>query len=259
MADQKKYTNKLASAHVLIIGGSSGLGYSVAEASLEEGARVTISSSQQSRVDSSIQRLLTSYPSARGRVAGYACDLTGSDVEKSIVSLFEKTGKIDHLVFTAGDKLATVPIKDVTVESIHKAGAVRFVAPLLVAKHAPKYLNKGPVSSITFTTGTVSEKPIPDWSVVAGYASAMHGMVKNLALDLKPIRVNLISPGVVDTEMWAFLPEEQRKSMMDFHREKHPTGEVATPANVAESYLYAMKDYNATGISIKTDSGATLV
>lgn len=200
MSDQIKYTQKLKDAHVLIIGGSAGIGYGVAEAVLENGGRVTISSSNSSRVQNAVERLQKAYPSAAQRVAGHACGLGDeATLESNVKSLFEKTGELDHVVFTAGDALATIPIQDVTMDKVKKAGMVRFFAPLMIGKIAPQYLKKSPASSITLTTGAVSERPIPDWSVVGSYAAGLQAMTRGLALDLKPIRVNLVSPGAVDT------------------------------------------------------------
>ncbi|KAL8998455.1 MAG: hypothetical protein Q9169_002492 [Polycauliona sp. 2 TL-2023] len=205
MSDATKYTSKLSGAKILVIGGTSGIGFAVAEASLEHGAQVIISSSQDSRVQSSIERLLATYPSAKGCLSGHACDLSSPNMEDNIQMLFNKTGQLDHIVFTAGDKLATLPIHESTLATMQQAGMVRFFAPLLIAKHGSKSLSPGPDSSITMTTGAVSQKPVAGWTVVAGYAAGLHGMIRNLALDLAPVRVNLVSPGVVETEMWSIL------------------------------------------------------
>ena len=260
MADSKKYSNKLAGARVLIIGGSSGIGYCVGEACLEFGASVIISSSQQSRIDSSIDQLLKTYPSARGRIAGYACDLSSPSVETNIVKLLEQCGgpQFDHIVHTAGDRLATLKLEDATLESIQKAAMVRFNSPLLLAKHAPKYLNPGPASSITLTTGVISSKPNKDWSIVASYATGLHGMMRNLALDLAPIRVNLVSPGVVLTPLWDGMPKERVESLMESTKDKCTTGAVGKPEDVAESYLYVMRDWNVSGSVIDTNGGYLL-
>ncbi|KAF6225716.1 hypothetical protein HO133_009717 [Letharia lupina] len=260
MADSKKYSNKLAGARVLVIGGSSGIGYCVAEACLEFGASVTISSSQQSRIDSSIDQLLTTYPSAKGRIAGYACDLSSPGVEANIEKLFERCGgpKFDHIVHTAGDQLAMLKLEDATLESIQKAAMVRFNSPLLLAKHAPKHLNPGPASSITLTTGSVSRKPNKDWSIVASYATGLHGMMRSLALDLAPVRVNLISPGAVLTPLWDGMAKEKMESFMEHIKGKCTTGEIGRPEDVAESYLYVMRDWNVSGSVIDTNGGFLL-
>jgi len=96
-----------------------------------------------------------------------------------------------------------------------------------VAKVGSNYLNKSPEASFVFTTGSVADRPIPDWTVVASYASGLHGMVRNLAVDLKPIRVNLISPGPVDTEIWKDFTEEQKQAFFKNVTEKVPTGHMA--------------------------------
>ena len=260
MTDSKKYSNKLADARVLVIGGSSGIGYCVAEACLEFGALVVISSSQQSRIDSSIDRLLKIYPSAQRRITGYACDLSSSSVEANIERLLERCGgpKFDHIVHTAGDSLATSKLEEATLESIQKAAMVRFNSPLLLAKHAPRYLNPGPASSITLTTGVVSRKPIKDWSIVTGYATGLHGMMRNLALDLAPVRVNLISPGAVLTPLWDGMTEEMREGFMTHVKQNCTTGEVGRAEDVAESYLYVMRDWNVSGSVIDTNGGSLL-
>ena len=72
----------------------------------------------------------------------------------------------------------------------------------MVGKLAPRFLKPRFQSSIILTTGSVSEKPFPNWSLVAGYATGLHGMTRSLALDLKPLRVNLVSPGAVETPLW---------------------------------------------------------
>lgn len=162
-------------------------------------------------------------------------------------------------MFTAGDRLATMPIQEVTLEAIYKAGQIRFAAPLLVAKVGSRYLNKSSDSSIVLTTGSVAEHPHANWSVVAGYASGLHGMTRNLALDLKPIRVNLVSPGGLDTELWRDISSEQRDRMYKLWAERNPTAHVGTPEEVAEAYIWLMKDSNVTGRVAASDSGALLV
>lgn len=150
---------KLLNKHVLVIGGTSGIGFGVAEASLASGAQVSVSSSNQSRVDAAVEKLKGDFPDQK--VAGYACDLSKPTVEQDLEALFSKVGKVDHIVFSAGDKLAAAPIQEITYEKIIAAGQVRFVAALLAAKVGSKYLNPGPYSSITLTTGSVSQKPRP--------------------------------------------------------------------------------------------------
>lgn len=85
-------------------------------------------------------------------------------------------------------------------------------------------------------------------------------MARNLAVDLKPIRVNVVSPGIVDTPLWdGPLTPEQKEGMFKAYAAKLPTGRVANAEDIAEAYIYLMKDGNATGRVVTTDSGALLV
>ncbi|KAH7065723.1 hypothetical protein BKA63DRAFT_585678 [Paraphoma chrysanthemicola] len=266
MSDATHYTPKLSSSRILIIGGSSGIGFAVASACLEYGAHVAVSSSNASRVDSAVKRLQFSYPSKTANIHGLTVDLSKADtLEIELKSLLDATistiggsgKKIDHVVFTAGDRLAMIPLKDMTMQNVLQAGQIRFFAPLMLAKYLPEYLEKSYKSSYTVTTGAVSEKPIPKWSVIGSYAGGHHSMVRNLALDLKPIRVNGISPGVVNTELWR-MNDEEREKIMKIHGEKLATGRAGQPEDVAESYLALLKDYNMSGSMVRTDGGGLL-
>nr|POF22201.1 dehydrogenase/reductase sdr family member 4 [Quercus suber] len=238
------------------------IGFGVAESLIEHGATVTISSSNSSRVQSTVDALKKAYPSASSRIFGYACNLgDASAVEDDIKQLFEKTGKVDHVVYTAGDALAMLPIQDLTMEKIQQAGQIRFFSPMLVAKHAVNYMTSSNRSSFTITSGAVAERPMPGWALINAYATGLQGLVRGLALDLKPIRVNLVQPGYVDTALWATIGMSEEAKLSHFKEAEAtlPTGKVAMPEDVAEAYLYCIKDNNVTGEIINTNGGSTLV
>jgi NAD(P)-dependent dehydrogenase (short-subunit alcohol dehydrogenase family) len=259
MTDTIKYTNKLQGQSVLILGGTSGIGYGVAEACLEHGMNVTISSSSAKKIESSISSLLTTYPSAKSRLRGFPCDLATSETcESNIVALLDKTGKLDHIIHTAGDSLRTGGISRMDLAAIQKCGMVRFFSAQLLAKHAPKYLSPGPKSSLTITTGTVSERPIPGWAVVNAYATGAQGLARGYALDMAPIRVNAICPGAVDTPLWDALGAEEKESLLTKMAQGTCTGSVGQVEDVAEAYIYILKDKNVTGTTITTDGGGLL-
>lgn len=202
MSDSTKYTSKISAARILIIGGSSGIGLAVAEACIEHGALVAISSSNPSRVEAAVEKMKTAYPSKTSNIYGFTVDLSQpSTLETELASLLSSTvtkisknGKLDHVIFTAGDALATIPLADMSYENIVKAGQIRFFAPLLLAKFLPKYLEQSHRSSYILTTGSISERPMKDWSVIAGYGAGLHALVRNLALDMKPVRVSQVAP-----------------------------------------------------------------
>lgn len=265
MSDQRKYPDKLQGSRVLIIGGSSGIGFCTAEACLEYGAFVTIASSNASKIETAVARLQASYPSTKSSIYGQTVNLSKPDaLESELKTLFESTvenmggEKLDHVIFTAGDALATMKLADITMDGILKAGQIRFFAPLLAAKFIPQYVKNSHKSSYIITTGSISERPMPDWSVIGSFAGGLHSMVRNLALDMKPIRVNGVSPGVVDTELWR-MPQEQKDRLMEQMSKKMATGTPGRPEWVAESFLGIMRDYNMDGAMIRTDGGSLLM
>lgn len=206
--------------------------------------------------------LAKSYPSKKGHVKGFVCNLGDeSTLEANIAKLFEDVakavpgGKLDHVVHTAGDPLAIMAIDDFTMEKVKQAAVVRFWAPLFVAKTMRSYIKPGPHSSFTLTTSSVSQKPIPNWTLVAAYAGGLHSMTRNLAVDLKPIRVNSVSPGAVDTDLWG----PQRETIVKQFANRALTGKTGTVENVVQAYVYLLVDENATGACVSTNSGGILL
>ncbi|KAF1919457.1 hypothetical protein BDU57DRAFT_585615 [Ampelomyces quisqualis] len=256
MAEPTKYTSKLSGSRLLIIGSSSGIGFAVAEACIEHGALVVIASCSHKRISSAIERIKSTYPSKAVNIHGLTVDLSNPEALESelehvlskavvvCVSSGDGKRKLNHIIYTAGDALATIPLPDMTSKTLPRPD-----------KFLNEHLEKCPDSSYTITTGSISEKPMPDWTVVAGYAAGLHAMVRNLALELKPIRVNGISSGVVNTELWK-MSEEERETMMTSMGENLATGRAGRPEDVAESYLAVLKDGNMTGSMVQTDGGA---
>jgi NAD(P)-dependent dehydrogenase (short-subunit alcohol dehydrogenase family) len=247
--------NKLASETILIIGGTSGIGYGVASHCLSASATVIISSSSAARIAAAVSMLKASFPGSN--IRGYVCDLSKPTVEDDIKALFEKTGPIDHLVYTAADKLATGPLDSVTLESAIAAGHMRFFVPILLAKHARAYLPKSRHASITLTTGSVASRPFKDWVVIGAYAAGMYGLVRGLALDCKPVRVNAVAPGVVDTGLWG--SEEERADAMKEMGKATTVGEVGRVEDVVEAFGYLLRDGNCSGTVVESNGGALLV
>lgn len=259
-----KYVSKLSGIRVLVLGGTSGIGFSVAEAALEHGAFVILSGSNPTRLSNAIDLLKTSYPDRAAQVSGHTCDLSQpQSTESNLTTLFDAatasgTRPIDHIVFTAGDSLKIIPVSESTIETIQRAGTVRFLGALMLAKVAPNYLAPGPASSITLTSGTNGAKPMPGWTVQAAWGTGLEGMTRGLAVDLQPVRVNLVSPGAVHTERFNDVAGGKMDDFLQKMRNATTTGEVGRPEDVAEAYLYAMKDRFLTGTIISSDGGRLL-
>ena len=260
-----KYTSKLHGKRVLVLGGTSGMGFCVAEASIESGATVIISGSRQPKIDATIERIKSSYPDCRTRLSGHACDLADTEtLEQNIESLLkfatsDSKEKLDHVVFTAGDSFFVKGLAEATVESIQKLGTVRFVAAILLGKLlVPKYINSSAKSSITLTGGVNSTKPGAGWSVMAGWGAAVEGLARGLAVDLKPIRVNCVAPGAVNTELMQSFSGGQLDAVLNHFKGMTTTGTVARPEDLAEAYLYCMKDQFVTGSVLHSNGGGLL-
>ena len=255
-----RFTEKLARQRVLLVGGTGGVGISVTQALLEHGAKVTLSSSQECKVKSVCAQLAKDYPEAHNQVSGFACDLASPNVEANIEELFKKVGEVDHIVYMAGDRLPMIPLEDVTLEKWQNCNQVRTIAAILVVKIGTKYMKKDRHSSIVLTGGSIFEKPIAGgWSMLSLIGSGINGLARQLAFDLAPIRVNCVAPGIIETDLWQALGEEGKRALFADHEGKIPTGKVGQPEDLAEAYLYCLKDANATGIVVHSNSGAFLV
>lgn len=260
-----KFVSKLAGKRVLVIGGTSGIGFGVAEAALQNGAAsVFISSSSSTKISSALERLQGSNTSAtKSQVQGFQCNLASPDTLNSEVeNLFAhvaKEGKLDHVVFTAGDQLTIGKLEDFKLDVIRQAGMVRFFAPLVVAQHLRANLNEASTSSYTITTGGATEHVSKDWTVMQAYLSGLRGMTRGLAVDLAPIRVNAVGLGPTETEIWGYVKKMGFWDNVTTHlKGRMTTGAIGQVEDVIEAYLYLMKDKNASG-SIVESTGGTLL
>lgn len=165
-------------------------------------------------------------------------------------------------MFTASDALPIVPLRDMTVDAIQKAGQIRFTAALLVAKHAADYLVGGSSSSITFTGGVLAERPMPNWSLVTAYSTAIQGVTRALAIELKPIRVNIVQPGTTaGTNLFASsgISDKVKERLIADMSQRLPVQKVGTPEDLAEAYLYLLKDGNVTGEIVNSSGGQLII
>ena len=248
---------------MLVLGGTSGIGFGVAEALLEHDASVIVSSSSSERVRQTVQRLKAEHPAAI--LQGYICDLGSfNTLEIEVADLFSKIskegGKLDHVVFTAGDALAIRRLEDYNLAQIQQAGLIRFFAPIIVAQQCRKHMVESSSSSLTLTTGGIPEHLMKDWGVVQGYLAGVNGLARGLAVDLAPIRVNAIGLGPVETELWESAKEAgvYETIAADFEA-KMTTKAVGKVEDVVEAYLYVMKDGNVAGSVVNSHGGTLLL
>ncbi|KAJ5099975.1 hypothetical protein N7532_006976 [Penicillium argentinense] len=253
-------SNRLANKNILLIGGTSGIGFAVAKEALAAGANITISSSSPERVANAFGRLKESNPDRASAIRTHVADLSIKDqLETTIESLLKFTAEIapvDHVVFTAGNVPPLVPLAEASFADFEVFLAVRFFGAMALGKYAPKYMTIGKESSITLTSGTQVQKPT-FWMPPA-VGGAVEGLMKGLAVTLAPVRVNAVSPGLIMTELIDRMPNEM-KQFVQKAEEQSLTKDVGYPEDTAEAYLYLMKDYFATGSIVTTNGGVFLV
>ncbi|KAG8715961.1 hypothetical protein FRC09_016157 [Ceratobasidium sp. 395] len=246
---------------VLIIGGSSGIGHGVAVAALDNGASVVIASSTQSKVDAAVERLKKGIDGKEGlTVSGESFNIKDFP---ALTGFLTKHAPFDHLVITAGETPSSLgggPVADVDIrEQIGGSMDSRYWAVLNAANHIHHHKLVRPGGSLVLTIGTAQQRPIAGWGFFVGGVGAVETATRSLAVDLKPLRVNTICPGLVHTEMLDQVPTERRQKMFEAWRDKLLVGHIGTPAEVAEAYIFAMKCQYLTGQIITVDGGGVLV
>lgn len=234
---------------VLLVGGTSGLGLAVAQAVAERGATPIV----VSRTRASVDRAVGLLPAG---AEGDTIDLADPD---SIDRLVERAGTIDHLVYTAGEPLRLTMLADLTPEVAHDFWETRYFGALAVVRAVTAAQALRRPGSIVLTGGNAGQRPGPGWSLGASICGAMEALTRELALELAPIRVNLVAPGVTRSPLWAGMSAEEQQAMYDGMAATLPVGRVGEPSDVALAYLYAMEQPMATGTSILVDGGAVLV
>ncbi len=239
----------LKDQRIVVVGGSSGIGFAVAFAAIAEGAQVVVASSQAAKLEVAVARL-------GDGASGFVVNVTDSaDVEQA----FEALGALDHLVFTAGDwgGPRRGAVADLDVEAARGIFAVRFWGALNVVKAAQTRIAPG--GSITLTNGMIAHRPRAGAAVSSAMAGAVEHLARGLAVELAPVRVNCVCPGFIRTEVWDSIPADAREARLKEFTKGQPLARVGDPAEAAEAYLYLMRAGFTTGQVLKVDGGMSVV
>lgn len=237
--------SSLAGSKIVIIGGSSGIGFATAKAAAQMGAHVIIASGNPNKVAEAIKQLPET-------TKGYTLNATD---ESQIQQFFDGIGEFDHMVYTAGENL-TLNVLEATDMAVAKDFfTVRYWGAFTAVKYAAKYC-KG---SIVLTGGIAGQRPGAGWTVAASICSAMEGLTRALAVELAPLRVNLVAPGVVRTPLWDSLKEEERQGIYSHYEQNLPVKFVAEADDIAKTYIYLMGQKYSTGQAVVADGGGVLI
>jgi NAD(P)-dependent dehydrogenase (short-subunit alcohol dehydrogenase family) len=238
-------SSRLEDRSVVVIGGGTGIGFAVAEQAAGLGAKVILGSSAAARVEAAASRL--------SGARGLAVDLRD---QKSVAKFFGQIGHFDHLVITAGDWGGPmyVPARHVDIDAARDLFSVRFWGALAAVKYACETISKQ--GSIILTSGVVAHRPMKGAPMMTAMSGAVEHLTRGLAVDLTPVRVNAVSPGLVLTEhVTRAMPAEMIQGMVA----GLPLPRAAQPTEAARAYIYLMTNAYVTGQVLLVDGGGMLV
>jgi NAD(P)-dependent dehydrogenase (short-subunit alcohol dehydrogenase family) len=229
----------LAGKSVVVVGGSSGIGLATAELARNEGAEVVVASRNKERLTAAADKI-----GARPIVV----DVTDDD---SVESLFKACGTVDHVVVTAA-QLRSGPFKSVSVADVRATMESKFWGAWRVARAAD--IRAG--GSLTLVSGFLSVRPRPNSAIIGAANGALESLARSLALELAPVRVNAVSPGIIDTPIRAAMPEASRQELLAKTAASLPVGRVGVGEDIARQILAFMTIGFATGSIVYIDGGA---
>lgn len=226
---------------IVVIGGLSGIGRAVAEQAAAAGARVIAAGRRRAPAD---------FPAS---IATAHVDI-GEDA--SVARLFGDIGRFDHLVVTAGPVIGSAKLANLNIDDAIAAFNIKFFGQMRAAQRALDSINR--TGSITLTSGLLARKAAPGALVKATMNAATEIMAKTLAKELAPLRVNVVSPGMVETGMWGDMSDADRKAMAERAGANLPVGRVGQGSDLAQAYLMLMQNGFMTGSVVDVDGGGLL-
>ncbi len=233
---------QLAGKKVVVVGGSSGIGLATAEMAKSEGAEVIIASRNAEKLNAAAAKL------------GAKAIPTDVTSDGSVASLFRQCGPVDHVVVTAA-QLRTGPFKSVSMDDVRATMEGKFWGAWRCARAAD--IRAG--GSLTLVSGFLSVRPRPASAIVGSANGALESLTRALALELAPVRVNCVSPGIIDTPIRAAMPETARRDMLAKTAAALPVGRVGLGEDIAKQILAFTTNGFATGSIVYLDGGALVV
>ncbi|SEJ10116.1 SDR family oxidoreductase [Paraburkholderia diazotrophica] len=235
--------NSPQSTRVLIVGGSSGIGAAAAKAFAALGAQVTIASR-------SAQKLADAAADIGHSVQTVTLDTADA---AAIDAFFAVQPPFDHVVISAA-QTPSGPVRELPLDDAYNAMDSKFWGAYRVAR-AAKIAEGG---SLTFVSGFLAVRPSRTSVLQGAINAALESLARGLALELSPVRVNTVSPGLIATPLWSKLSDDARDAMFEGAANRLPAKRVGQPEDVANAIVYLAMTPYATGSTVLVDGGGAI-
>ncbi|MEU6556895.1 SDR family oxidoreductase [Streptomyces sp. NPDC046915] len=235
-----------AGQRVAVMGGSSGIGEAAAAAFAADGAEVVITGRDQERLDAAATRI-------GGKTSAHRLDAAD---RAAVDAFFAQSGPVDHLVLALSGAKGGGPFAALDLAELAEGFDGKFWPHLRVLQAAlPRLRADG---SVTLITAASARAAMPGTAGLAAINGALEAMVPPLAVELAPLRVNAVSPGVVDTPWWDAMPAEQRQATFDALAAATPVGRVGRPEDIARAVHMLAANTFVTGVVLEATGGVNL-
>ena len=238
--------NALQDKTILVVGRGSGIARAVALLARSEGARVIVAGRDRAKLANSYADL------GDPGISAETIDITDDD---SIVALAERVGRVDHVVSTASAR-ARGKLPDLQRQNLLQSFDTKVIGPTMLAKHFASQINPG--GSFVLFSGVHAFKHNVGYLGVGITNGAVDFLTRWLAVELAPVRVNAISPGVIDTGAWDAMGDDGKRDYFEHIAAHNPVGRIGTPGDIAAAVLFAMTNTFMTGVTRKIDGGEPL-
>ena len=236
----------MSSQHTIVVGGSSGIGLATARRLLEQDFRVTITGRDE-------QRLARAKQTLGSNVSAVCADASQAG---GLRDLFSRIGSFDHLVLALGSGKGGGPFASVDLADVRRGFEEKVFPHFANAQAALPFLRKD--GSITFVSAVSAHWAMPGSAGLGAANAAVAALVPILAAELRPLRVNAVSPGVIDTPWWDFLDANQKAAAFSDYAAKTPVGRIGRPDDIAEAIGFLVCNGFTTGQIIICDGGLRL-
>ena len=229
---------------IFVLGGTGSFGLAVARAAIVAGADVVVLSPSSDKVEAAVAEL-------GDRASGRVVDVND---EAGLERVFAELGAFDHLVMAVGDVIKIPPFREATVAEAKAGFETRFWGQYSAARIASRTIAS--TGSISFTSAASSQKSMHSAVLGGAVNSAVEGLVRQLAVELAPVRVNAVAPGVMATNRWKGMAEEEREAFFAKVAGALPARRVGTADDVAEAFMYLLRSTFSTGSTLFVEGGA---